>query len=419
MNAADCTRYMAARDRELLEETLSELDRWFCQRHEQSCPACAEEAAVWSAVTSSLRESVGACSTAPVAPRSMPASPPPAARSKKSVPWPLVASAAAACLLIVGAFTLPGPIASSAAFARVVRGTVSAGGQSHATGAALGEASSVRALGGPACIMVPEAVELCLSDGSQLSLQDLHSAARSVHLAGGRVTASLAKQPVGTTFSVVTAQGSVTAIGTVFSVEIGAGSRALVRVDEGSVEVRAAGAPLMRVRASESLELGQRALLPQSTPAVEPAPRFEPSPRPDVAEPDQTAPVPRVASASEQLTRARARRASGDARGAAQLYRALQQLHPNSSEAHASYVSLGQLELLELGNPAAALVMFETYLKRRAAGALSEEARHGRIRALYALGRTAEARIASEQFLKAHPKSPHAAALRGKLASGP
>jgi hypothetical protein len=78
-------------------------------------------------------------------------------------------------------------------------------------------------------------------------------------------------------------------------------------------------------------------------------------------------------------------------------------------------VSLGELLLSELADPAGALRSFESYLK--APGALTPEARYGRIRALGRLGRVAAEQAAIEQFVHDYPRSVQAANLKAKLTS--
>ena len=89
-------------------------------------------------------------------------------------------------------------------------------------------------------------------------------------------------------------------------------------------------------------------------------------------------------SASELLSRARALRSAGRSADAAGAYRRLLSVYPRSDEARASLVSLGELLLSELGDPGGALRSFDSYLKT--GGALTPEARYGRIRALGKLG---------------------------------
>lgn len=120
-------------------------------------------------------------------------------------------------------------------------------------------------------------------------------------------------------------------------------------------------------------------------------------------------------SAQELLQAAQARRAQRDLSGAAEAYRRLLAAHPDSPEARASLVSLGQLELGSLGRPAVALELFDRYLDSDARGALAQEALHGRARALRALGRPTEERAALETFLQRFPSAVQAGAARRRL----
>ena len=83
--------------------------------------------------------------------------------------------------------------------------------------------------------------------------------------------------------------------------------------------------------------------------------------------------------------------------------------NPRSAEARASLVSLGELQLSQLAEPAAALRSFDAYLA--AGGALAQEARYGRIRALRRLGRADAAREATAAFLRDYPGSAQARTL--------
>lgn len=426
MSRSDCSRYMLARDRELLDEPLSELDRKFCERHERTCVECGREAAAWGAVTGILRESA----PLPAAPSlsSAPAEethpkPEVAANVRAPVPWlsrkHLAVFAAAAGVAVAVGVTAYRRSAAGPDLAYVTRGSVLVNDRQERQGSPLPEGARVRTGADEACVMVPDRVELCLPPGGQLTLSALTSSRREVRLDAGRVTARLAKQPAGDTFSVTTSRGSVTAVGTVFSVEWTSAQIALVQVQEGVVEVRANGSEPVRVAANQRFELGRAPVVPA------PESQVSPPPAPSMASgsdaPANAAPSARPAfqaSAAERLALARSLRASGNSQAAAEQYRSLQRLYPASSEALVSYVALGQLYLSELGNPSAALRSFDTYLSR-GGGALSEEAQYGRIRALHALGRAAQAAQASERFIATYPNSAHAAALRQKRSIGP
>jgi hypothetical protein len=152
---------------------------------------------------------------------------------------------------------------------------------------------------------------------------------------------------------------------------------------------------------------------------LSPLPSAEaPSQTPVIADPARPAEVtparPAAPSADELLSRAREQRAQGRYADAASSYRRLIGLYPKSDQARASLVSLGELELSQLGNASAALAFFDGYLKT--GGVLSQEARYGRIRALRKLGRIDEERAGIVAFLSDYPESVQAASLRARLA---
>jgi len=126
--------------------------------------------------------------------------------------------------------------------------------------------------------------------------------------------------------------------------------------------------------------------------------------------------VPRGVSpstAAELLERARELRSGGHYKDANGAYQRLLREYPASAEARVALVSLGELQLSQLGDAGAALRSFEAYL--RGGGALRQEASYGRIRALRRLGRLDDARIAADAFVSAYPKSVQATALRKEL----
>jgi hypothetical protein len=154
-------------------------------------------------------------------------------------------------------------------------------------------------------------------------------------------------------------------------------------------------------------------------PAVAPAETPEPptqtaetsSPAP-AAKP-KSKPQPSGLSAAELLARARAKRGEGDKRGAEKLYRQLVREHPKSPEAHASRISLGQLQL-SLGKAKSALSSFQAY--KRKGGPLLEEAHWGIIRAFDRLGRQSDRDRAIDALEARFPSSAYrsqAAKLQG------
>jgi hypothetical protein len=310
---------------------------------------------------------------------------------------------------------------------------VSAGGD-----AAVGAARSTVVMQNTSAIAAPSAVEsavsplrsaeagcseiltgivVCTAPGTTLTGQDLESKARVLRLGRGRVVVSLVPQPAGTSFSIVTAAGSVTAVGTVFSVESAEDGTITARVVEGKVAVREKDVPAPRpLRAGESLRLGAAkpstltseererdlALLPVELRAAHPN---ESAPSPSASAPASTP--------EALLQQALALRAQGQFRRAAEVYRQIYEAGPGSAAGGAALVSLGEISLSSLNDPRAALAAFDAYLAL--GGALSQEAAFGRIRALRALGRTADERTAIERFVARYPKVPQSRVLRERL----
>jgi hypothetical protein len=119
------------------------------------------------------------------------------------------------------------------------------------------------------------------------------------------------------------------------------------------------------------------------------------------------------ATPADLLSKARDLRADGKAAEAAAAYRELEAQYPKSPEAHASFVLLGDIELANLNDASGALRSFNAYLV--GGGELAQEAKYGRIRALRALGRSAEERKAIEDFVATYPKSVQTRTLQSRL----
>ena len=108
---------------------------------------------------------------------------------------------------------------------------------------------------------------------------------------------------------------------------------------------------------------------------------------------------------------------AGRVADASRLYSELRRWFPGAREEIVARALHGQLLLDRLGSPVRALAQFEGYLLAEPAGTLAEEARLGRARALERLGRASEERSAWREFLRAHPRSLHAAGARARLAA--
>jgi ferric-dicitrate binding protein FerR (iron transport regulator) len=182
-------------------------------------------------------------------------------------------------------------------------------------------------------------------------------------------------------------------------------------LDPGARELSSGAPPELR---SERLELApgahvRRSLLnasPDASGAAESAPSSAP------AHPGSASAGPAAVTdpAEVLLLRARQLRTEGKMAEAARTYRRLLAQYPGHAAALAASVSLGQLELTSFGNASGALSAFDLYLKR--GGPLEQEARYGKIRALAALGKSAEELREIDVFLSRYPSSVQAEALR-------
>jgi tetratricopeptide (TPR) repeat protein len=124
------------------------------------------------------------------------------------------------------------------------------------------------------------------------------------------------------------------------------------------------------------------------------------------------APVEIALTPADLLLRARDQRTRGRFADARDSYERLLASYPDTEEGRAALVSLGQMNLVELRNPEAALRLFDRYAGL--GGVLLEEALLGRVRALGRLGRRDAERDAIDTFLARFPESAHAAGLRAQ-----
>ncbi len=119
-------------------------------------------------------------------------------------------------------------------------------------------------------------------------------------------------------------------------------------------------------------------------------------------------------SAADLLEKARKLMSEGQWAQAAATYRKLRSAYPGSAEAKTVLVALGHLQLDRLGQPSAAKRSFSTYLSA-GGGALSQEARHGKIRALRQLGANRAEAAAIREYLAKHPSGLDVARLTARL----
>ncbi len=442
MNAS-CQRWIAIDDREATGETISPEDALFRRTHAAECEECAREARLWSALAEAGAgaEDAGAdvrsedidrivreaAQTAPAgrAARSRSA----AGAPRRVLPFGTAAAGtalalAAAVVLFVrgsrhGAVPADAPPVVTVAPVLLVSGEAMVDGVRATAGRRLAQGATLHAEDG-ICLDLELDVHACLERGSDVRIADTRLAHRVLYLDRGHLVASLGHQPAGATFAVATSQGTATAIGTSFSVDVtdGAGP-VVVRVTSGVVAVRATGGSSNPVGAGEEIVMGTSLVTrTEGAPVGRDAGLSASVVPPDLAPPPSGA-APPVASArpapsvEELLAEARNLRTEGKFRQAADAYERLSAAHPTSAEAHASLVSLGDLELSHLQDPEAALRDFDAYLAT--GGVLSEEASFGRIGALRALGRSDDEQRALRGFLAQYPSSLHEGAVRARV----
>jgi ferric-dicitrate binding protein FerR (iron transport regulator) len=452
MSRLECERWANLLDRQAIEGALSAEEARFQPEHVRSCAACASELAAWRelrrldpAQTSPLERDVLLEDT--VLKKLWSDPPVPRARAGSSRRRQVFIAGALAVAAAVAAYLLPsrrGDPPTTRAVANVTIGAGSAiaeGGALRRLGELVRPGETLRAGPSPTCLLIEPGVKVCLAPDGEFRLADAAVAHRRIDLLHGHLVATLDPQPTGTTFSVSTPAGVVTAIGTIFSVEVLQGSEPVkVRVLRGSVKVHTSDAQERTLRDHQSLAFGLET--PTDIPAGEEAKdlallRVDTENAPEPSEPPESSPAstaggqtpetpvptsarspasPEPAAAGDLLRQALDLRARSRFTEAADVYRKLGALHPGSPEARAALVSLGDLQLSRLHDPAGALRSFDAYL---ASGdrTLEQEAEYGRIRALRTLGRTIQERDAIEHLLLGYPSGVHAEPMRARLQS--
>ncbi len=123
------------------------------------------------------------------------------------------------------------------------------------------------------------------------------------------------------------------------------------------------------------------------------------SPEPSVA-PVDTSPAETTEQLLQQAQEARTQK---DWRLAARAYSAIIERHPMSAAAEVARLSLGQLQVDQLGAPGQGQAQCETYIQRNPSGALLAEAELCQIRAFARLGQSANELAAIDSFLARWP----------------
>lgn len=277
------------------------------------------------------------------------------------------------------------------------------------------------------CASVVEGIVVCLVAGSEVGEIHGEGPRRTVELKRGRAVASLKPQAPGTSFSITTAAGKVTAVGTIFSVEIGRDSDVYASVTRGKVLVEAqGGVAAVSLTAGQMVRLGESEVSAQSASQAqqdldlvanwaaaltdtrgEGQTAFD---RADGSGPDsRTGATPRTLK--DELGLARNLRMQGQFARAAKLYRSIYSRSPRSEGGRAALLSLASLQLSALGDAKGALASYEKYLAG-GHGPLSQQAEYGRIRALHQLGVSAAERDATRKFIAHYPNAPETRLLQ-------
>jgi ferric-dicitrate binding protein FerR (iron transport regulator) len=419
---SDCRRWAELADLDALGEPLAPDQRAFQRAHEASCADCAREARAWRSLA--VREDESSVeqheveSILSLAATARARRPSPLRHSKSAMVFVVGALACAAAILLwLGKRPAHGP--QSAGEPRAL-GTLASVAQQRQSPppAPVPSPRPVESDEAPHCSQVVPGATVCLARGAALARRALSGPHRELEVAKGRAVVSLEPQPPGTSFSLTTASGKVTAVGTIFSVDVGADGTTVARVVEGKVVIRVGPADISYpVQAGQAFRFGDS----HPTPLSDADRDLDLGLLSMANESERVAPATgKARPAGEQprardtLEYARSLRASGDFRRAADVYRKIHAENPQSPSGRAALVSLGEL-LLTLHDPQGALGAFDSYLV--GGGALAQEAAFGRVRALRALNRPAEEQRAIQRFLATYPDTPQSRILRARLAA--
>lgn len=389
----DWDRWLELTDEEALGDAVDESEAEFVQRYAESDERCAEDRALWAAIEQHVRrEPVPAADDAYTVQAVLEQMGHEAApRRSRARWWAMGVIAAAAAVLLAWPVMRPTevPDAPAVAAPEPVPGLVVQVGRVIVGDVEIGEGEPIpegtmQAAGARACVAEAGWGSACLEPDARVSVARDEAGRPAVALERGEIEVDLHAD------GVVAAADAVRVEGTRFRIAVGEVEAAVVvTAVAGSVHVVGPQGEL-RADAGHAVEV----MLER----VERPARDEPS-----------GSKARLGPAAV-LERAQAARGAGNVREAASLYRKLLARHPRSAEASVAWLSLGELELDSLGNPAAALRAYDNYLRR--GGPLAREARFHRIRALRKLGDPTKEAAAIADFLQRHPRSVYAPALR-------
>jgi hypothetical protein len=426
-------------------------------RHLAACAACREAVALWTGIGARLRE---------LAPEPLPPlverryairalGAPAAGASPRRVRWAVAGLATAFAAAVAAIALLPGREPPTAP-----------GDAPRAAARPESAAEIAELLpDGRILLHLDPVTDVWLDPGTDAALDRLEADDVRIVLNEGRLVADIGPHPAPYRFVVATPSGEVEAKGTIFTVEVLLPAPEVARVLRGVVEVRpgrnrlfdpflvfenqqgiigASGpTPIPRadLRRDLALLLGPDAAelagwlaaiaaddaddadangssrpdpsgrsarpLRDEAAATGSAPLAASAPEaalPKIAPaPAATRPAPSGGPAAAALVeQALAQREWGDFKAAAGTYRQLILEHDGTLESLSALVSLGQLELYNLGRANAASAHFESYLARAPSGALAEEARLGLVRAYDRSNRVSDVERAASEYLEHH-----------------
>jgi hypothetical protein len=253
-------------------DELSDDEMAFSRQHEASCAECRRELGVWESfgavVAEAPRAPVDSLALTEILRQKLAAQ---ARREPDLAPIELVRRprgrrvayvaaivALAASVALVVKTRRDDPAATQLADVHVTMASADGSVDQKTTeaGTVVRQGVALRAAGGPLCLSVEPSVRACLAEGSEAVLADATLAHRRFDLKRGRISVSLDPQPRGTTFTVSTEAGTVTAVGTLFSVEVPQdGAPTIARVVHGVVDVRPRRGGSQSLRAHEAMAL--------------------------------------------------------------------------------------------------------------------------------------------------------------------
>ena len=289
-----------------------------------------------------------------------------------------------------------------------------------------------------ALIQIPNALFIAVEKHAEIRLLESSSKRLKIALDKGRAAVHLVPNgPVDLT--VVLPSGEVDVIGTVFIVDADTVDNQ-VEVIKGSVAVkyRKGASKQRRLNAGWALSMREDRLKERKSKGRDPLLELlgiedganttevaEDSSAKDGASEDdaestsedregRNGPKPPIEAL---LAAARECRLNGDWSCAVSRYRKVISLYPSKPDAATAMISMAQILLDKMNEPADALAYFRRYQRRRPTGGLGREALFGECSALKALGRTIQERECLQKYLEKYPGTLYSKMAKSRLNS--